>query len=86
MCWTLEGTAIERICRDQAFFDVVKEKLDEFFVKVILPRFLTGEDTKSNGDVFDDVEKENFCRFMSLSILPRLGQIVANNVYTRGCS
>lgn len=60
VCWTPEGTAIERICKDQAFFDVVKEKLDEFFVKVILPRVLTGEEARSNGDVSNDVE-ESFC-------------------------
>ena len=64
-CWTPEETAIERILKDQAFFDGVREKLNEFFVKVILPRILIGRITESSekesdGDTFCFCQKGEF--------------------------
>ena len=42
------GLQKEQLLRDQAFFDCIREKLDEFFVKVILPQIVTGKITESS--------------------------------------
>lgn len=63
VCWIPEGTATERIFKNQAFFDAVREKLDQIFVRVILPRILTGT-RDSDGDVSNGVDLNvvYFCR------------------------
>ena len=42
VCWTPHGMYVERITRDESFFDDLKPHLDAYFLKVILPILLTG--------------------------------------------
>ena len=61
VCWTPQGMHIERIRRDQSFFDEIKPKLSAFFVKVILPLILTGRDVVDKENMQPAHSKEAFC-------------------------
>jgi len=41
VCWTTKGIHIERVSRDDTFFNVIKNKLDKYFVQIVLPELLT---------------------------------------------
>lgn len=57
-CWTNCGINIERIDYDDDFVSEMVPKLDNFFIKVILPKVLCGENTPS---VNSEQESEVFC-------------------------
>ena len=48
VCWTPKGIHIECITRREEVFLSMKPKLDEFFVRVVLPRVLTGQMDQEN--------------------------------------
>uniref|UniRef100_A0A1X7VB86 PHD-type domain-containing protein n=1 Tax=Amphimedon queenslandica TaxID=400682 RepID=A0A1X7VB86_AMPQE len=56
VCWTKKGIYIERIKLVEAFYKSVKEKLDKFFIKVILPKLLSG-----NADAHPSEKDQLFC-------------------------
>lgn len=59
VCWTPKGMHIERIVRDYSFFTDVKERLDQFFVTVILPILLTGRNTSGSSTSSPDSSSQS---------------------------
>ena len=49
VCWIPKGLHVERISKDTIFCKMLKEKLDVFFIKAILPRVLMGENQESTS-------------------------------------
>lgn len=51
VCWTPLGMHIERIYPDTSHWEKVKPKLDLFFMSVILPRILSGDEDCSHENI-----------------------------------
>lgn len=58
--WTPQGFTLQRVIRDEVFFSDIKEKLDDFFLRVMLPELLTHK-VHTKNTVPSSYEKTTVC-------------------------
>ena len=58
VCWTPHGLYVERVKRDTEFYAKIKPKLDDFFVQVVLPCVLKGNETRKENQ---DTQQVVYC-------------------------
>lgn len=65
VCWTPKGMYVERIVRHMLFFEELKQFLNRYFIRIILPVLLTGT-TKvldlTQPTCSEDSQREKYCK------------------------